>query len=391
MPFSIVSPPVKVGDHQCDITSISYDPEGRFLAVGMYDGAVKLYNPFTGKQTQVLHSSGQDGSPISCLRWRPVWSGQTLKPSSVLTAVSSNGYIENWHLATNKVMNEILEQQEKKNNIYACSYLRDGKKYAVGGADRKIYIYDSQSKDLISTLHGKGLKVSGHINRVYCIKGHPEDKNLLVSSGWDGMVKIYDIRDKNPVASMGGSQVSGDSLDIYDDMIVAGSNRNKDVMQMYSFSQQRRIHNFEYNQGISKDTDSGFVFSTRFSNDGNFIVAGGAGKNELKVFANNADTKADFKVQLEIKDLPSPVYSLDTNPAAKQFAFGLGNGNLFICNYDIDMKTSEFSPYLGEFEKLAVQKVKAEDKEAKARIAAPGIGTFMTRPIINGQQVNSIY
>ena len=93
MPFQLVSSPQKVGDHTCDITSISYDPEGRFLAVGMYDGAIKLYNPFTGKQTQVLHPSGQDGSPISCLRWRPVWTGSSLKPSSVLTSVSSNGWI----------------------------------------------------------------------------------------------------------------------------------------------------------------------------------------------------------------------------------------------------------------------------------------------------------
>jgi WD40 repeat protein len=149
---------------------------------------------------------------------------------------------------------------------------------------------------LITSLHGRGIKVAGHINRVYCIKGHPEDKNILVSSGWDGMLKIYDIRDKNPVASMGGSLVSGDSLDIFEDMIVAGSYRNKDVMQMYSFSQRKRVHNFDYNQGVAKDTDAGYVFSTRFTNDGHFIIAGGAGKNELKVFANNADTKADFKI-----------------------------------------------------------------------------------------------
>ena len=127
-------------------------------------------------------------------------------------------------------MNEITDHIGMKNNLYAADYLHDGKKYAVGGLDRKIYVYDSHTKDLVQTMHGKGLKVSGHINRVYCIKAHPEDKNLLVSSGWDGMLKIYDIRDKNPVASMGGSLVSGDSLDIYDDMIVAGSYRAKDVM-----------------------------------------------------------------------------------------------------------------------------------------------------------------
>ena len=113
-------------------------------------------------------------------------------------------------------------------------------------------------------------------------------------------------------------------------------------------------------------------------------MAGGAGKNELKVFANNADTKADFKIQMEIKDLPSPVYTMDTNPAIKQFAFGLGNGNLWLVNYDIDTKTQEFTPYIGEFENYSIKKVKAEEKEAKAKITAPGIGTFMTRPLVNG-------
>lgn len=97
------------------------------------------------------------------------------------------------------------------------------------------------------------------------------------------------------------------------------------------------MHNFEFNQGATiRDGDSGYVFSTRFSNDGNFIFSGGAGKNELKVFANNADTKADFKIQMEIKDLPAPVYTIATNPTSKQMAFGLGNGNLYLCNYDLD-------------------------------------------------------
>jgi hypothetical protein len=68
------------------------------------------------------------------------------------------------------------------------------------------------------------------------------------------------------------------------------------------------------------------VFSSRFSNDGNLIFAGGAGKNELKVFMNNADTSANFKIQAEIKDLPAAVLTIDKSPIDKQFAFGLANG-----------------------------------------------------------------
>ena len=55
-----------------------------------------------------------------------------------------------------------------------------------------------------------------------------------MTAGWDRSIKIYDIRDKAPIASIGGSCVSGDALDIFDDMVICGSYRNKDIMQMYS-------------------------------------------------------------------------------------------------------------------------------------------------------------
>jgi len=42
----------------------------------------------------------------------------------------------------------------------------------------------------------------------------------------------------------------GDSLDIYNDYIVTGSNRNKDVMQVFSISQQKLVENFDFNQQL---------------------------------------------------------------------------------------------------------------------------------------------
>jgi len=75
-------------------------------------------------------------------------------------------------------------------------------------------------------MHSRGLKVFGHRNRVFCVKCHPDDENLLVSAGWDGSVKIYDIRDKAPVGSMRGPEISANSLDIFEDSIVSASYRN---------------------------------------------------------------------------------------------------------------------------------------------------------------------
>jgi len=173
-----------------------------------------------------------------------------------------------------------------------------------------------------------------------------------VSAGWDGAVKIYDIRDKAPVGSMRGPEISGDSLDIFEDLIVSGSYRNQEAMQIFSISQRKRVHTWEWNQ--SRDLDSGYCFSTRFTNDGNFIIAGGAGNNELKVFMNNSDTTATFKLQMEVKNLPCAITNVATNPNpdTKQIAFGLSNGMVYVLSYDVDAN-AEFEPYTGDIARVA--------------------------------------
>ena len=43
--------PVKIGENNtAGVNTISYDPEGKTLAVGFYDGSLKLFSPITGKQ-----------------------------------------------------------------------------------------------------------------------------------------------------------------------------------------------------------------------------------------------------------------------------------------------------------------------------------------------------
>ena len=55
--------------------------------------------------------------------------------------------------------------------------------------------------------------------------------------------------------------------------------------------------------------------STKFSKDGQQIIAGGSGMNEIKVFANDADSEAKFRTQLELRSLPGPVLDIDVNSA----------------------------------------------------------------------------
>ena len=74
--------------------------------------------------------------------------------------------------------------------------------------------------------------------------------------------------------------------------------------------------------------------STKFSKDGQQIIAGGSGMNEIKVFANDADSEAKFQTQLDLRSLPEPVLEIDVSSANQEFVFGLAKGKSFICNYE---------------------------------------------------------
>lgn len=49
--LSLKQKPLRFGEggEDSDITSIAYDPEGKFIAVGALDGSVKLHSPASGK------------------------------------------------------------------------------------------------------------------------------------------------------------------------------------------------------------------------------------------------------------------------------------------------------------------------------------------------------
>lgn len=181
-------------------------------------------------------NEGQEQTPISCIRWKPNKIGQTVRASLVICALTSNGIILHWHLATNKLISESTYHRDNGNNLYCADYTCDGRKLVVGGSDRNLYVYDETNRSLEAILNSRDEKICGHQNRIFSVKCHPTNPNIFCSAGWDQALKIYDIKQGCPIASIKGPEIANDSLDIFDDVIVTGSNRNHDVMQLYSVS-----------------------------------------------------------------------------------------------------------------------------------------------------------
>jgi hypothetical protein len=132
-------------------------------------------------------------------------------------------------------------------------------------------------------------------------------------------------------------------------MIVAGSNRNKDCVQLFSLSKHQLVQNIEWEISQKKDPEAGFVFATRFMKpEPDLIFAGGAGKNEMKVFENNCDGSGTMRILGQISDIDSPVLSMDTTKGG-DVALGLQDGRIIILNMKMEEPYGDIEGYQGGF------------------------------------------
>jgi len=104
-----------------------------------------------------------------------------------------------------------------------------------------------------------------------------------------------------------------------------------------------------------KDLESGFVLGARFSfPKPDLIFAGGAGRNQLKIFENNIDSSASMRIMATLDELDTAVLSIDAAKNGDSFAFGCRNGNIYVMQYKIDELAGDFEGYGESLEKVQI-------------------------------------
>lgn len=325
-----------------DVFCATWSPDSRFLAVGCGDGSIRVFNASTGKVAYLLRSAAttalgadpatgtDDSLPITCIRFRP--SGPTEKTKNVLLAASADGSLTHWHMMSQTCLYSIQEQQEAGDSqVYACDYRSDGDAFATGGRDGKVRIYDESTKALTQTLAGgRDSGSNGHSNRIYAVKYHPTDDNLIVSGGWDNTIQIWDVRAGHSVRSFYGPHLCGDALDISPDgsTILTGSWRPNETLQRWELATGKLVDTIPFSAGpggLGADRPE-LLYAASFSPDGRTFAAGGCGTNEAKIFTNVASPKVIERVSLGT----GGAYCLAFAPSGKKLAIGGGGTHVTI-------------------------------------------------------------
>jgi hypothetical protein len=161
-------------------TGLDFSPDSRELAVGKVDGSIRLYDLASGQRVRQL----QLGLVSGCLAFRP---------QHRQLAVGCATSVQIRDLDTGKMLADLPQGTEPDQ----MAWNPEGKTLAVVGEDRTISLWDVGKRQRIGML--KGHKNSG-INLTF---NHAGD--LLASTDWDGLVRLWDPRTCEPLFTTPGA------------------------------------------------------------------------------------------------------------------------------------------------------------------------------------------
>lgn len=307
------------------VTACRIDNDELLIAAACDDGSVRLFMPDKGKHFGNIVFTEDPGNAVLDLKWRPTKGNDMTE--HVFLASDSYGSLYHVHATAKKILHK---SKEEGNQIYAIDYTPDGLKFATGGKDCHVRVYDEQKKTNVVILKPSS-DIPGHANRILAMKFAPEDPNLLVTGSWDETIKIWDIRAGEVARSIYGMKVYGDNLDIHGNVILTGHNRDKKPLQLWDLGAGKLIENVAWdpqpNQGAATDHP---ITAAKFSKTNpNYIVAFSGISKQVRIFDRKDGNKLCY-----IGSTPGEVNTVDFFGSSNSFVYGGSCGALFTCKIE---------------------------------------------------------
>ena len=283
-----------------------------------------MLSPHTGKHIRTLQT---ELPAIKTLRFKP----NDKSTYGSLCAIGCNGVVQQWDMKKQKVQ---FESAETLDSLYCADYTNTGDHLLTAGESKDVYMYDTTTFQQVNNFASKNMKVWNVVG-ICSLKSHPTDPNLFVTGGRDKSIKLYDVRMEGAYKSISGPFVLEDnSIDIFGDMVLTGSNENTEEMKVVSLSQQILTNTFNFD--INNSQFTGFVQTSGFLDNGSLVYAGGAGRNEFKVFSNDSDKpESFFDCQYSVSGFKAPVTHVVKQEDENLMFIGLRNGDVFNMKYNV--------------------------------------------------------
>lgn len=186
--------------HEGVVCSVRFSPNGSILATGS-NRAVSLFDVKTGHRIAVLQDDRPDGPAEGDQFFRSV----AFSPDGRLLACGSEDTaIRVWDLSTQRLL---FHMHGHEQDIYSVEFYGNGNFLASGSGDKTIKLWDLASQKCLHTLHA-GSPDSTKDSGITSISISPSGR-FLAAGSLDRLIRIWDLASGTPVDVIEGH---GDSI-----------------------------------------------------------------------------------------------------------------------------------------------------------------------------------
>jgi WD40 repeat protein len=158
----------------CGVESIAWSPDSKYLATGLRDGTVHLWNPATTERTAVLKT---DSSLIFSIAWSP--------DGEQLASLGLDNKVRIWGVDTESIKEtRVVHIDSVSDHTVGLAWSPNGKWLAFIDQERTIRLWNIDT--------GQDISLTGHTDYVKAL-AWSADSQQLASASVDGVVRLWDV------------------------------------------------------------------------------------------------------------------------------------------------------------------------------------------------------
>jgi WD40 repeat protein len=197
----------------------------------------------------------------------------------------ADGGISVWNLEAQRLIHSTHErnlENSASNPLNALAMHVGGARFATGGKDGAVRIYDSETVKPVEVLvEGHSVELPrAHTLPISCVAWL--DHNNLATASWDCTVQLWDVRERRSVRSILGPYVVGPGIAVMPDgkTLVCASSRSEKQLQLFDLGSSEQI--CECVWPVQPDSRGVNLTCVRVSPDHAYVAAGG--DRDLRIF-----------------------------------------------------------------------------------------------------------